>query len=310
MPSNHLRALTMNTPAILIIAIGLIAGVARTQTQPTAASPAASGTNVYFASYGMVTVDSEETAATLQEMVGDRAKLTYYKPNNKLLVYGSPEAHRILRDALRDLNAPRRNVRIEVSFDEQRDTSETEASIRGSGSVMATHAGVSGTAHITPRAESRTTATTTQTRQRLLVQSGSEASLRVGETVPFVDELIVLGRRYGIISREVTLRNVGTSLGVRARVIGDGPGVQLTLTPELSGVSSGRSQRIRYTQLATTLTANDGATVTLATFGENADFYRIFLAGLARTRDSSSMQITLRVTIEAPSGAPEPVPTR
>ena len=107
----------MNTPAILIIAIGLIAGVARTQTQPTAASPASSGTNAYFASYGMITVDSDETAATLQEMVGDRAKLIYYKPNNKLLVYGPPAAHQLLRDALRDLNVPRRNVLIDVSFE-------------------------------------------------------------------------------------------------------------------------------------------------------------------------------------------------
>jgi type II secretory pathway component GspD/PulD (secretin) len=296
----------MNAPSILIVSMGLIAGAARAQIQTAAASSASSSTNAYFASYGMISVDSEETAATLQEMVGDRAKLTYYKPNNKLLVYGSPEAHRILRDALRDLNAPRRNVRIEVSFDEQHNTSETAASISGSGAVVVTHAGVSGTAHITPRAESRTTATTAQTRQRLLVQSGSEASLRVGETVPFVNELIVLGRRYGYISQEVTLRNVGASLDVRARVIGDGPEVQLTLTPELSGVSSGRSQRIRYTQLATTLTVSDGEAITLASFGENTDFYRLFLAGIGRSREASSMQITLRATIEAPSGAPAP----
>jgi type II secretory pathway component GspD/PulD (secretin) len=293
-----------------MVILGLLAGAARAQTPPAAASPASAATNAYFASYGMITVDSEETAAALQEMVGDRAKLIYYKPNNKLLVYGSPEAHQLLRDALRDLNAPRRNLRIEVSFDEARNTSETEASISGSGAVVVTRTGVGGAVQLTPRAESRTTAATAQTRQRLLVQSGAAASLRVGETVPFVDELIVLGRRYGVISREVTLRNVGASLDVRARIIGDGPAVQLTLTPELSGVSSGRSQRIRYTQLATTLTAHDGETVTIGSFGEHADFYRLFLAGLARTRDVSSMQITLRVTIESPAGAPAPAGAR
>jgi type II secretory pathway component GspD/PulD (secretin) len=300
----------MNAPSFLIVVLALLAGAARAQTPPTAVRPASASTNAYFASYGMITVDSEETAAALQEMVGDRAKLIYYKPNNKLLVYGSPEAHQLLRDALRDLNAPRSNVRIEVAFDERRNTSETEASISGSGAVVVTRSGVGGTAHLTPRAESLTTSTTAQTRQRLLVQSGSEASLRVGETVPFVDELIVLGRRYGTLSREVTLRNVGASLDVRARVIGDGPAVQLTLTPELSGVSSGRSQRIRYTQLAITLTAYDGETVTLGSFGEHADFYRLFLAGVGRTRDAASMQITLRVTIEAPSGAPAPASAR
>ncbi|MBM4164719.1 MAG: type II and III secretion system protein [Lentisphaerae bacterium] len=300
----------MNVPSILIVSIGLISGAARAQIQTAASSSASSATNDYFASYGMISVDSDETAEALQELVGSRVKLIYYKPTNKLLVYGPSDAHRLLREALRGLNAPRRNVRIDVSFDEQRDTSETEASLRGSGRVGVTRAGVDGTVHITPRVESRTTATTAQTRQQLLVQSGSEASLRVGETVPFVDELIVLGRRYGYISHEVTLRNAGASLDVRARVIGDGPEVQLTLTPELSGVSSGRSQRIRYTQLATTLTVSDGETTALASFGENTDFYRLFLAGIGRTRDASSMQITLRVTIESPTGSPAPAGAR
>ncbi len=297
----------MKAPLSSLIALCLISCSAWAQT-PSAAPP--STTNAYFASYGMIAVDSEETAAALQEMVGDRAKLTYYKPNNKLLVYGPPEAHQLLREALRELNVPPRNVRIEVDFDEQRSTSATEVSVGASGGVVVTRAGVGGTVRITPRAASHTTEGTSQTRQQLLVRSGSEASLRVGEEVPFVNELIVWGRRYGYIAQEVTLRNVGASLVARAQIIGKGPLVQITLTPELSGVTTGRSRRIRFTHVATSLTVRDGEPIMIASFDEHADFYRLFLAGIGRTHDATSKQITLRVTIEAPANAAAPAPAK
>ena len=244
--------------------------------QSAAAAPEPAATNAVFAACGMLTVDSAETAAALQRLVGPETRLVYDKGSGSLLVFGPPAAHALLRDALRGANRPPLNVRLDVAIGEAR---------------RATAAGVR-------------EAAAAQTRQQLVVRSGGEAALQIGETVPFANDLIAWGHRRGLIAREVTLRRVGASLAVRALVIGDGPLVQVTLTPELSGVYTRQGDRIRFTEAATALTVRYGEEVTLASFAEHADFYRLFLAGAAPAGEQTRQQITLRVTLDAPAAPP------
>ncbi len=283
-----------------VLALCALSGTGYAEEPPRAPEP-------FYASYGMVTVNSEETVTALQELVGEKVRLVYYRPNNQLLVYGPPEAHQFVREALRDVGTDPRNVRVDVSFDEQSHARATTVSVSGAGGVVIAPEGVDGKVRITPRAESHATDSARLTSQQLLLSNGAEAALRVGETVPFVNELIAWGRHDGTIAHEVTLRHVGASLHVRARIIGDGPLVQVTLTPELSGVSTRQSHRVRFTQVATTLTVRADEPVTLASFGEHADFYRLFLAGVSRAHQATDKRITLRVTLEAPTSAPEPL---
>lgn len=234
-------------------------------------------TNAVFASYGMITVDSAETVAALQRLIGEDTRLVYDKGSGRLLVFGPPAAHLLIRDALRTANLPPRNIRIDVTFAENR----TATTLGGSEQTVA------------------------HTQQQLLVASGSEAALHIGETVPFINELITWGYNHGmIIAREVTLRRVGASLVVRAHVIGEGPLVQLTLTPELSGVYTQQGDRMRFSEVATTLTVRSGEAVTLAAFEEHTEFYQLFLAGLAHGRMRAEQQIILRVTLDAPAMQP------
>ncbi len=259
-------------------------------------------TNAFYASYELVSADADEAVDSLRQIVGDTARLVFYRPNSRLLVYGSPEAHQMVRDTIRELAAPRQNVRIEVAFNEQGTASSAGASVTGSGQVIIGSGKPRATWTLTPQIEASSGTSDSLTRQHILMQSGNEASIAVGQEVPFVQELVSMGYHWGYLTRVVEMRNVGATLKVRARVIGDGPLVQVTLTPELSGLVDNRAERIRYTRVATSVTVQDGATITLGSFGEHSDFYRQFLAGLNRSKQATDTQITLRVAIESPTG--------
>ena len=274
---------------MLLLALVALVPLAGAQTNAPS-----TGTNAFYAGYTLAQPDASEAVAALREMVGDRGRLVYYEPTGRLLVNGSPDVHQAVQTVLRELSAPRSNVRIEVSFNEQSRDSRTGASVSGG-------AGPSGAWHVRPRVESRTTTGSDQKRQILLVRSGGEASLAVGQEVPFVTELVRWGRDWGYLDQAVEMRNVGASLWVKARVIGEGPLVEVTLTPEISGLLGGRLQRVRYKRVATSVTVADGASTTLAGYGENAEFYRRFLAGLSQSHHTSDTQITLHVAIEPPA---------
>lgn len=282
-------------PFILLLLAVVWAACADAQEEPAR-------TNAFYASYELVSADAEEAVAALQQMVGAAGRLVFYRPNSRLLVYGSPDAHQMVRDSLQQLAAPRENVRIEVAFNEQGSGSSAGIGVTGQGQVTIGSGGTHGTWTLTPRLEASSGTSDSLTRQHILMQSGNEASIAVGQEVPFVQELVQWGRQWGYITREIEMRHVGAVLKVRARVIGDGPLVQVTLTPELSALVDNRAERIRYTRVATSVTVQDGATITLGSFGEHTDFYRQFLAGLNRTKQATDTQITLRVAIESPTG--------
>jgi hypothetical protein len=293
-------------PFCLLLSVLLTAAIGRGQTN---APPA--GTNAYFAAYTLMQTDAEEAVAALRDLVGDRGRIVYYPPNSRLLVNGLPEAHRIVQQFLREFSGPRPNVRIEVSFNDQGRETGAGVSVSGGGTipvgdgrVVVGDGGRNGAWTVRPRVEARSAQTTGLTRQTILTQSGGEASINVGQEVPFVQNLVRWGRDWGYIDQTVEMRNVGASLKVKARVIGEGPLVDVTLTPELSGLVDGHPQRIRFKRVATSVTVADGATMTIGGFGENADFYRQFLAGLGQTRSVSDTQITLRVRIEPAATAP------
>lgn len=256
---------------VLLLALLALSCGAVPETHPSATNAPS------YASYGMMAVDSAVTVAALQERVGDEARLVYDTSSGQLLIFGPPAAHQWVRTTLRHTNALPRTVRVTVTFHEKRDTATDAAQ---------THAEI-------------------RTQQHVLVQSGHEGSVQVGDAVPFLAELISWGHRYGYLSSEVRLRHVGASLAVGARIIGDGPRVQLTLTPELSGVYSHKTDGVRFSKTATTLTVRAGETATLDSFEEHAEFYRLFLAGaLGHTRMNSDQQITLTATLESVSDTP------
>ncbi len=291
-------------PALAALALAAAAGG---QTRPPA--PPAAGTNAFHAAYHVAPADAQETLAAVRAMAHGRGSVAWFASSGRLVVHGPPGLHQEVRDLLRALEDSRPNIRVEVTFDERSRESRAGVSVSGGGTISGDRGAIvigeggpgANGRHIEARLSSRQADAGGQTRQTLLVRSGGEASLFVGREMPFATELVRWGHDRGYIERNVEWREIGAALLVAARVIGDGSLVELTITPELSGVEQGRRRQVRCRRAAMTVTVADGETTSLAGFGEHEEFYRRFLAGAGRSRRDSDMRIGLRAVVEPSS---------
>jgi type II secretory pathway component GspD/PulD (secretin) len=237
--------------------------------------------------------DPSSTVEVIKMMMPTTNGLSIQVVDRKLAVRGTAEQHATVEAMLRELDKPPKNVQINVEFARSGQTSEREAGIRPKGPIMIRDGELHGS--FEGRFSDRSTTVSENTTQMLVAMDGHSASLRVGESVPYLAWLTEYGCRHGYI-REVQIewREVGAFLAVEPEIIGDGPMIRVRLIPELSGrLEDGTSQTIRFTKVATEVIARDGQPVSIGGFTNDQDFYSKFLVGRSGGGESSMTDITL-----------------
>lgn len=130
------------------------------------------------------------------------------------------------------------------------------------------------------------------TKQFIVVSDGLSASIFVGQTVPYVNYY----RRYlydgGYIEKDITIKEVGTKLKVTPRIIGDL--VEISLTPQVSYISSKGRGIIDITTLTTTVIVKDGHSVSIGGLQKDAEFESYFF----KSSSQSNLNIILTPHIE------------
>lgn len=256
--------------------------------------------------YPLYTSDAASVVSALQMVMGPDAKVIYDKGGVRLLVLAGDSDQQQAKDLLAKLNVPPVNVRVEIAIDESSEQQLSSIGISGGGDVVVTGDGVQASGSVQPRVEDRRKRRKQSNKQTLLLQSGTDAVLHVGQEVPYAEWLVHYGCSQGYAPKAIEMREVGALLRVQARVIGDGPLVSLKLTPELSGLTAEGAQTISFTRLSTDVTLQDGQTINLGGLNENAEFYDKFLVGLDRSGRRRALSISVTPHIEAPQGAPAP----
>ncbi len=243
-------------------------------------------------------------------IVGPEGTVTLDANNHRLLVLATPEQHKKISDMVSKTAVTPKNVRIDVAFNGGEVQSEKGASVNGQAGVQRDE----GITHVMwkmkPQVIDRSIETSSESRQQLLVSSGHEAKLRVGESVPYQTWLTDYGMARGFIPNQIAWREVGSFLVVKPTVIGDGPQIRVRVTPELSGMVNGSPYETRFASVSTEVVVNDGQTVTIGTDGKNSDFYSRFLIGATRSGGTRNLTITMTPRIyslqqnQIPAGRP------
>ncbi len=139
------------------------------------------------------------------------------------------------------------------------------------------------------RAKRGTTVTRGNRTQILRVLDGQRAYIRVGQSIPHVQQILALTGHQAIIEQGVVLQNVTTGFDVLPRLRGDR--VLLEITPRLSSLEDPAIGLVNFQELTTTVTAK---------LGEWIDLGQITNAGNTVNRailDSASAQSNERRTI-------------
>ena len=271
--------LTMKTLRFALFAVWLIA----------LSTPAEeSALKTYTVRYADIT----EVADVIPMMMPSTNGLTVKTVDNKLLVRGTAEQHGIVRQILRDLDAPPKNIQVNVQFATSGGSHNREIGIRPDGPIVIHNGKVHGS--FDNSFTSQSTTTRENTTQMLVAADGRSASIRVGERVPYVTWLTEYGGRHGYVRDiEIEWRDVGSFLRMEPTIVAPGL-IRVRLTPELSGrLENGEHQSIEFTHLVTEVTVADGQTISIGGFSKDKEFSSKFLIGRGSAGNATVTGITL-----------------
>ncbi len=255
-----------------------------------------------FKTYDIGFSDGSNATEIVKTVVGESGKVFFDPASRKLMVLASSNTHAAVAGIVKQLNVPPRNVSVAVRFLGQDDETQRSASVSAQGGVVINSSGTHSTLRIQPNLVDRRSETSSNTRQQLLVSSGRQASIFIGEEVPYIEWLMEYGRRYHYIEQQLSWQRVGATLVIEPVVIGDGPLIRIKLTPELTGLVDNNPYRTRFANVATEVTVSDGVPFTLGGLTEKNDFYTRFLIGMDHNGRRKTLDIELTATIIPPSG--------
>jgi hypothetical protein len=144
------------------------------------------------------------------------------------------------------------------------------------------------------RTDQRSTTGRNVVSQTVMTLDGQRASIRIGQSVPHVKQILALDRRQVLIAQGIELQDVTTGFDVLPRVHGDR--VRMEITPRLSTLRDPATGLADFQELATTVEARLGEWIDLGTIlGRRNEIDRAILESAAT---ESGERRTIRLKIE------------
>jgi type II secretory pathway component GspD/PulD (secretin) len=232
----------------------------------------------------------------VRAVVSDPRKVVYNPARQEILVIGDPSVQAQVKALVAQLDRPSPNVQITVQFEGDSVSSGLSGGIGVEGDIFGRReGGTSGSVNVSPSLQAGQTTTRSNTAQMLVVQSGKEARLSVGQRVPQLEWLMTRGLTFSTAQATVNWQDVGAFLVIQPVIVGEGVNrmVKVRVTPELSGTVDGNPYQIRYSRVSTEVLAREGQPVDLGGLtGQNEVFAR-FLIGMDRQGRTSHLKIKL-----------------
>lgn len=256
-----------------------------------------------FKAYPLEYADGPNSMGAIKEMLGDNVSVVYDRRTRQLLVLATSNQHATITQLIKQLNVPPKNVSVTVTFKETGSSDHTGGSISGRGQIrQSAQGGSHSSIRITPSLVDQHNTSQSNTRQQLLVTSGKQATLSIGEDVPYIDWIMEYGFHHRIVTEQINWQRVGSYLVIEPTVIGDGPMIHVKLTPELSGLVDNSPYRTRFNTVSTEVDVSAGVPFTIGGGEQNQEFYSRFLIGVDRSGQRKNLTIEMTAQIISADG--------
>lgn len=295
-----MRALVTAAMVVAVVVVIALVSPALAQSPATPAARAAARTEMRVYDLGLT--DPAVAADVVRGLLSPEGRVYPDPAQHRLVVSDRPEVHARMAQALRTLTVTPRNIRIEVTARMER--TDRERTLEASGSVGGGPVRVG----VGRRPPARTGVevgardsrgrTEVNAQQQLLVLSGGRASLTVAEQVPYSEWLFTWGVSHGLWAQNVVWQEVGTSMVVEPRVLGNGT-ILVRLIPRFDYRSGGNAQTVEVNELSTEVVVRDGEEIQIGGVPfRDEDFRERFLAGIDEVGQTSRVAMTLRARVE------------
>jgi type II secretory pathway component GspD/PulD (secretin) len=236
--------------------------------------------------FGLNEADLDEVKAAVESVLSTRGKVIVVRPHRKLIVQDEPEYLAAAQAVIEEYNKPQPNVRVEVTLAETGSSSRQDLGLRQRHNSIV----------ISPL--DRGSDSDSLASQFLMVRNGGEASISVGEEVPFADYFYSYALGLGYVEANVHWEQIGTRMSIKPLILGNT--VQVEITPEVTTLVGGRQQVIKYRNLSTTVTVANGSSVQIGGFSKADETFNRNFFSRGRRSQSSIGTVTLKATIQAP----------
>lgn len=234
---------------------------------------------------------AEDLLPVVEPLVGPQGTATGM--NNLLIIRTTPERMAEIERVVAELDAVRRNIRIEVSHDSNLQHADSRFSASGRGRagdtevVIGDRAGRRSGAQIDiGQGESRTSR---QGSQFITVMDGADAFIEVGQSVPYSQQWAIFARRYANIQQTTEFRDITTGFAVSPRYVGEE--VEVEITPRIARL--GRGGAVDFETLSTRVRVQPGEWFDLGGAMARSDEVSraILQSGSSHGAESSSLMI-------------------
>ena len=198
---------------------------------------------------------AQDLLPTIQPMVGDDGSASAI--DNHLMIRATPERMQAIEQIIATLlDTARKNVRIMVSHSDvsqnQRDRVGVSGRVRsGNVEVQIPNGAADG---VRLDIERRQSNSNRQGTEFVTVLDGERAFIRVGQSVPYTQQWVMLTQCYLTIQQTTEFRDITTGFAVRPRYIGDQ--VELEITPRIAGLN--HAGFIDFEELSTVVRVTPG----------------------------------------------------
>ena len=285
--------------ATVFLASALWAGTETPGRDQDVAAPAAEtgeGGKV-LRTFLLQTVAFAEIEDMIRAVCSPAGRLHFIESRNMVVVYDKPGAVRQVELLLRELDRAPVNIRISVSFDESFEAGESGIGLTQGGLVVTRERGGGtrveggGTVAATDR-QSRGRSGTTQF---LMVRENRPARIWVGKTVAQPVWTFEYGWRRGWWRQETDYRNIGASLWMHPRRVGDNK-IRVEVYPVLT-MEGPAPRTVEARELSTEVIVADGGTIKLGGLDEEKQEVYRQLFGVGQVFDGKRLTIRLQAEI-------------
>ena len=231
--------------------------------------------------------------------------------DSRLVVRASPRTFAQVEQMLAQIDTQRRNLRISVRHAGMGESTQDNQGISGdvgrgntriivsngnpnTGAATITRRGVDGDIQLhTQRHSTRTRSSSTQ---NLTVLDGGRAFLRVGESIPQVQQFLVLVGNRLTVQTGIQYHDVTTGFEVEPRVVGDQ--IRLAVTPRLAFRGDQGAQTVNFQELSTVIMVKAGEWIDLGGMVETANEVNRQIFATQRHTGRADSSFLIRVDLQ------------
>jgi hypothetical protein len=238
---------------------------------------------------------AEDILPIIQPLVGNDGAATGMQ--NHLIIRASPEKMIEIEKIISTLDVERQILKITVSHQNNLQTADESVAV----SVRKRIGNVSISTRKYPRnapdgaqfdIENKQSNVRSNGNQFINVMDGERAYIKIGQSMPYTQELLTLTRRYMRVQKTTEFIDISTGFSVRPRTIGNQ--IELEITPRIAQLN--QNKYIDFEELSTIVRVNRGEWLELASTMQQKD--EVSRAILSRKNSDQSQSNALSIRVE------------